>query len=61
MKNRFVMLLIDFWDSKIEKNEEVERAVKRDIREDFDDVIDRETISVHDIDDFDVAVDIQSL
>ena len=58
MKMRFVMLLIDSWNCKIEKNEKVEKSyliVKRDKREKIFDFFDFETIFVHDIDIFDVV------
>ena len=65
MKMRFVMLLIDFWDCKIdckcEKNEKVKKSyliVKRDKRDDFDVMTDFKTISIHDNVFFDVAIDV---
>ena len=57
MKKRFVVWLVDFWCSKTEEGEEVDRSyftMKRGKRDDFDDATDRETISVHDIDFLDV-------
>ena len=68
-KNRFVMLLIDFWNCKIdvkcEKNEKVNKEVKisyfvikRDRRENVVVDFDRETISTQNIDFFDVEVDV---
>ena len=62
MKNRFVMLLIDSWDCRIDdkcgEGEEVKRScfnVERDKRESVIDDFGRETISAHDIEIFDVA------
>ena len=65
MKNRFAMLLIEFdccrVDDNCDENEKVKKSyliVNRDKRDDFDDVIDRETISAQNIDFFDVACDV---
>ena len=49
------MLLIDFWNSKIEKDKRIKRAVKRDIREDLNDVIDYKIISIPEIEFFNIA------
>ena len=62
LKSRFAMLLIDSKNCKIEENEEVKKSyliVKRDKRDDFID-FNNETIAVHDIDDFDVADDVDT-
>ena len=63
MKNRFVMLLIDFWNDKIndkcDENEKIKKSyfdVKHDKRENVVNVFDFEIISTHDIDFFDVVI-----
>ena len=54
VKKDFVMLLINLKICKIDEcekvDEEINNAIDKNMREDFDDVIDRETISIHDID-----------
>ena len=55
MKKHFVMLLNDFKNCEIEKNEKVKNAVKRDMREDVFDFIDFEITFFHDIEFLNVA------
>ena len=54
MKKDFVMLLINLKICRIDEceeiNERINSAVDKDMRENFDDVIDREITSIHDID-----------
>ena len=59
MKNRFFMLLINFWNDKIDdkcdENEEIKKSyfiVERNERENVVNVFDLEIISVHDIEIF---------
>ena len=51
--------MIDFEVFKIDDNcdedEKINKSINRDMRENFDDVIDRETISIHDIEFLDVV------
>ena len=55
IKKRFVMLLIDICDCRIDENEKVKRLIKRDIREKVANNFDFEINFVHDIIFFDVA------
>ena len=72
-KTRFVLLLVNSKNNKVdancEKNEKVEKEIKklcvivivsRDMRESVFDCFDRETIFAHIIDFFDVVINIKS-